>query len=449
MSMQPLTLAVRQFVLRMPQVNRVWVACSGGVDSTVLLHCVAKADLSCPVTALHVNHQLSIHAEAWQQRVQEMSASLGVDCVYQRVLVNARGSGLEQAARRERYRVFEQYLQAGDLLLTAHHQQDQAETLFLRLLRGAGLRGLGAMAPVRAHGAARVGRPFLNQSKETLVSYAHSQSLTWVEDESNDQQIYDRNFLRAQLLPLLQRRWPQAVGQIARAAELLRESETLLSDYAQQDIVSCKPRVERVGNSLLLEPLMAWSLERRNHVVRVWLAQLGYRMPEQKQFAELARALAAKEDKSPVLQWQDCEMRRFQQRLYCLPKHWQPLAGECDADAPWDLDGREYSLGRSRLLIHPAEQGLRPDRAYTVRLRCHVPSVTRAHPAARAHSQSLKKLLQESHLEPWLRPWLPLVFAEGQLVAVGDLWVERRHLYVGEHALSLSWRISTRPTDYD
>lgn len=445
MSMQPLTLTltltVRQFVLNVPHVTRVWVACSGGVDSTVLLHCVAKAGLDCPVAALHVNHQLSPHADVWQQRVQDLCDSLGVECFHERVQIDAHGSGIEQAARRSRYRAFEHYLQEGDLLLTAHHQQDQAETFVLRLMRGAGLRGLGAMAPLRTHGVARIGRPLLQHRKEDLLSYARGHQLQWAEDESNSRQVFDRNYVRAQVTPVLHRRWPRALQQIGRSTQLLQEAEALLADYAADDIAQCEPRVERVGQSVLLQPLREWPEARRNHVLRSWLVRLGYRMPEQKQFVELARLLAALEDKSPVLQWQDCEIRRFQQRLYCLPKDWQPAAGEANVEGQ-RMHGRQaYVSDRNRLLVNVAGQGLAPGRAYTAKLRCHCPEVNRAHPAARAHSQSLKKLLQEHLLEPWLRPWLPLVFAEGELVAVADLWVEKDHLHVGEQALALSWRI--------
>lgn len=441
MSMQPLPLAVRQFVLNVPDVARVWVACSGGVDSTVLLHCVAKADLGRPVAALHVNHQLSPHADVWQRRVQDLCYSLGVDCIHERVQIDAHGSGIEQAARRSRYKAFEHYLREGDLLLTAHHQQDQAETFVLRLLRGAGLRGLGAMAPLRTHGIARIGRPLLQHRKEDLLSYACSHHLQWVEDESNSREVFDRNYVRAQVMPVLQRRWPRASQQIVRSTQLLQEAEALLADYAAGDIARCEPRVERVGHSVLLQPLREWPVARRNHVLRNWLATLGYRMPEQKQFLELARLLAALEDKSPVLHWQDCEIRRFQQRLYCLPNDWQPSAGEANVEGQRIHGCEAYVSDRNRLLVNVAGQGLHPGRAYTARLRCHCPEVNRAHPTARAHSQSFKKLLQEHLLEPWLRPWLPLVFADDKLVAVADLWVEKGYLYVGEQALALSWQI--------
>lgn len=442
--MPPIDLAVRQFIHTAPQVKRVLVACSGGVDSTVLLHCVAKAGLPYPVIGLHVNHQLSVHANAWEQQVQDLCATLDVACFHQRVTVAKSGSGVEQAARQARYRVFEQHLQIGDLLLTAHHQQDQAETFFLRLLRGAGLRGLGAMQPLRTHGNAQIGRPLLQYSKNALLNYARDHDLQWVEDESNEQSIYDRNFLRRQVLPVIEQRWPQAIQQISRSAQLLQEAETLLAHYAEQDIVSCQPRDERVGCSLLLAPLLDWPEARRNQVVRAWLAEQGYRMPEQKQFAELARLLAAQIDKCPVLHWQDCEIRRFQQRLYCLPRHWQSTPEALASDdqkyaVPWAPEMPPASGGYSRLSAYRAEQGVRPGQSFTVRLRHQCPEVVRAHPASRGHSQSLKKLLQEYQVEPWLRPWVPLLFVDDKLVAVADLWVEKQHLYRGNDALGLAW----------
>lgn len=441
--MQPIDFSIRQFILDLPQVKRVLVACSGGVDSTVLLHCVAKAGLTCPVAAVHVNHQLSIYADAWQQQVQDLCARLNVECYHQRVDVLVECGGVEQAARQARYGAFESYLREGDLLLTAHHQQDQAETFFLRLLRGAGLRGLSAMAPVRAHGDARIGRPLLQHTKEELFAYAHCHGLQWVEDDSNQQVIFDRNFLRAQVMPLLQQRWPQALQQVSRSTQLLQEADALLSHYAEHDVALCEPRVERVGQSLLLEPLLNWSEPRRNHVIRVWLTSLGYRLPERKQCFELARVLTAQADKCPVLRWQDCEIRRFQQRLYCLPRSWETVVSEVDPVLQWvpelcTLPQRHLNC----ICAAFVERGLRPGRDYIVKPRSRCPDVKRAHPASRGHSQSLKKLLQEYQVEPWLRPWVPLIFSGNELVAVADLWVEQGHLYQGEQALGLAWQIT-------
>lgn len=434
--MHPLTAAVHQFIVSVPQVKRVLVACSGGVDSTVLLHCVAKARLPVPVLALHVNHQLSHNADAWQQHVEEYSTQLGVECLSERVSVASDGSGIEQAARQARYRAFDSHLRTGDLLLTAHHLQDQAETFFLRLLRGAGLRGLGAMAPLRNHGEALVGRPLLQQPKQALLEYARTFELQWVEDESNQQQHYDRNFLRAEVMPLLQQRWPRAAAQIAHTTELLHEAQGLLSLYAQQDVNHCQPQQERVGASLLFSPLLQWTPARRQQVIRTWLAGLGHRMPEHKQFAELDRLLCAQADRAPVLLWQDCEIRRFQQRLYCLPKHWQP---GCIGPAKLSMGGQVFAGSCSELRAVSAGQGLAPAAEYSVRVRNQCAHITRAHPAARRHSQTFKKLLQEYQVEPWLRPWLPLVFEGDKLVAVADLWVEHAHLYRGVDAISLRW----------
>lgn len=441
--MQPLHQIVRQFVLSVPGVKRVLIAFSGGVDSTVLLHCVAKASLPYPLLALHVNHQLSANADDWQRHCAEICVELGVERAQERVQVQADGGGTEEAARRARYQAFERHLRGGDLLLLGHHQQDQCETFFLRLLRGSGARGLGAMAPLRPHGPALLGRPLLNLSKDDLLAYARSHQLTWIEDESNVCDDYDRNYLRAQVVPALEQRWPRALQQVTYAAERLRETDALLTAYAQEDLLLCEPKAERVGHSLSLQPLLDWSAARRIHVVRAWLESHGYRMPAQKQMRELESLVAARPDRSPLINWRDCELRRFQDRLYCLPAHWQQDCESSARSASFDLrlgSAVTFACG-SRLEVVEAEEGLRAGGDCTVELRKYCPQLSRAQPSGRAHSQSIKKLLQEFALEPWLRPYVPLVFQSGQLAAVADLWVEKSHLHRGAQAVRLAWHI--------
>lgn len=411
---------IRQFVGDLPDVQRVVLAVSGGVDSMVLLDATVQAQLALPMLVVHVNHQLSPHAATWQAQVRNRCASLGVECVTLAVEVKVAGSGLEEAARQARYQAIEQHLRSGDLVLMAHHRQDQLETFFLRLARGAGVRGLAGMAPLRELGPARLGRPFVAVDRSTIEDYARAQGLSWVEDESNSRDHFDRNYLRINVLPLLQQRWPELPAQVGQAMERLRESDDLLAGFADGDLQQCHPRPERLGVSLETAPLLSWSPPRRYNLLRHWLARQGYRAPSRKRLEELDSLLAARQDQNPLLNWGDCELRRYRGRVYCLPGEWQrpsPAPQICSTQA-------DVELGGNRIQWTNASPGL-PAGDYRVVMRDRAPDIYRAHPAGRGHSQSLKKLLQEYGLEPWLRDRVPLVLQGDRLVAVADLWVEK------------------------
>jgi tRNA(Ile)-lysidine synthase len=436
----PLAQIVREHVAAQPGVARVLLALSGGLDSTALLHATVAAQLPQPLLAVHVNHGLSPNASEWQRHCEALCHSLGVAMVSEAVTVAREGEGLEQAARAARYQAIEKHLRLGDLVLMAHHQMDQVETFFLRLARGAGTSGLAAMAQVRDWGPARLGRPFLGLSRDHLHAYAQHHGLRWIEDESNADEGFDRNYLRAQILPLMQQRWPALPAQVVRAAELCRESDQLLADYAAQDLQTCQPRRERVGVSLLAAPLLEWSTPRRHWVMRHWLLSLDFRSPAQKQLAQLQSLLTAARDQNPLLDWGDCELRRFGDRVYCLPTGWNSLLSgsvttDLTADMSVDLqDGFQLqtSIG---------QPGLAPGH-YTLLPRSACPPIKRGHPFQRHHSQTLKNLLQEFRLEPWLRDRVPLVMVGDQLVGVADLWVERDFIRCDSESLQLTWRWS-------
>ena len=219
----------------------LWIGISGGIDSIVLLHWAIKnrsqlGNNGIELRAVHVNHQISSNSQKWQQHVEMVCAKWDVSLSVQSVTVDIIGQGLEQAARTARYKVFDQLLGEGDVLALAHHQEDQAETFLLRLLRGAGIHGLGAIPDNRPLGSANLWRPLLTIPKQLIIDYAKCNKLAWVEDESNRDIQYDRNFLRQKLLPLLRERWPQASKKIAQASEHAREAQALLDEYAAHDL---------------------------------------------------------------------------------------------------------------------------------------------------------------------------------------------------------------------
>ncbi len=418
-----------QKFVRDAEARRVVIALSGGVDSMVLLHVAATLPL--PVTAIHVNHGLSPRADQWQQFCEDQCQRLDIVCLSRRVEVENRGYGIEDSARRQRYGAVAAVLQPGDMVLTAHHRQDQAETFFLRLLRGAGLRGLSAMAPIRPLGQGMLGRPWLHVDKSILQDYARVHQLSWVEDESNTQTRYDRNFLRSAVLPLLRDRWPDIGARIGQTAGLLREADNLLQEYGLQELAVMARRRERLGESLAITPLLALSAARRNHALRTWLHLQAYRSPAYSCFDQVPDLCMARDDANPVLIWGDCELRRFRQRLFCLPAG-VLATGPGPALASWNGQGALQLADGSVLSARSSAAGLRADRSYRISFRyaggqqAGAPQGRlRAQPHNRHRSQRLKKLLQEYALEPWLRDRVPLLWDGDQLAAVGDLWVER------------------------
>ncbi len=400
-----------------PDVRRLWVALSGGLDSCVLLHLLAGLRPRLPVQVLHINHQLSPHADQWQTHCETLAASHGFPFVCETVEVVGAGRGLEMAAREARYVVFERHIEPGDMLLLAHHRDDQAETLLLRLLRGTGLRGLGAMARVRPLGSGLAARPLLEHSRAELRAYAQSKDLQWIEDESNQQVDFDRNYLRHEVLPLLEKRWPDFARRWAETARLARDNECLLREYVGGDLNAADRRQERLGQSVALSYLAELSEVRRKAFLRHWIQTCGFSAPQQVHLEEVEQFFEAAEDAGPQLAFGECELRRFNGRLYLLPRL---MATSQQQNVPWDPAQPLTLPDNGRLSAIKGSIGLRADRQYRIGFR---QGGERCRPYSRAHSQTLKKLLQEYRLEPWLRDRIPLIYAGDQLAAVGDLWV--------------------------
>ncbi|MCB1616603.1 MAG: tRNA lysidine(34) synthetase TilS, partial [Pseudomonadales bacterium] len=259
--------------------RRFVVAFSGGLDSLVLLHLLQDLNLQTPIIALHINHQLSENADHWQAHCERTCEALKIKCFSRSVTVVKGERGLEDAAREARYREFSEFLEPGDWLLTGHHLDDQAETYLLRLTRGSGPRGLGGMPQTRKMGKGRIHRPFINFSRKDLEAYAYEQGLNWVEDESNADLMFDRNYLRHEVIPPLKHRWHSILQNIQRSARLSRESEELNRELAAIDLFACYPRHDRYGLSIALGYLKGCSAVRQKNIVRYWIEDNDVELP--------------------------------------------------------------------------------------------------------------------------------------------------------------------------
>lgn len=396
---------------RHPCAGSRWLGYSGGLDSSVLLHLLAGVGF--PLRAVHVHHGLSPNADTWLEHCAASASALGVPFTALRVSVAVEEGGLEQAARRARYAAFESLMQAGDQLLLAQHGDDQVETFFLRLLRGAGALGLGAMAESRPLGAGSLLRPLLGASRAQLEDYARARGINWIEDESNADQRLERNYLRTRVLPLLRERWPLR-ERVARASANLREAALLLRELGEGDLAVCGRRGERFGESLGLDGVSALPPHRQRNLLRSWIEACGGEMPQAAQLEQaLSQLFTAAEDGCPAVALGGLVLRRFRGRLYLTP----PLSAvPAEGEWAWDGAGSLALPGGWELAADPGW----PAGDYRVRFRR---GGERARPTDRQHSQTLKKLLQERGLEPWLRDWVPLVYRGDELVAVGDLFV--------------------------
>lgn len=413
--LSPSTLARR--LERLGADSAYCVAYSGGLDSTVLLHLMAvlAADHGLSLRAVHVHHGLQPQAESWAKHCRVQAAALGLDCAVLTVAVERdSGEGLEAAARRARYDALAAHLHPGELLLTAHHADDQAETLLLHLLRGSGPRGLAGMRDARPLGRGRLLRPLLPWSRARLRAYAESHALSWVEDPSNAHCDHDRNWLRHTLLPVLAQRWPDPGRRLARAAGEQEEAEALLRELAAQDLAA-QPR----GPGLSVSALSQLRPARARNLIRHWLLTAGVRPPPRARLQQgLHDLLQAGADRQPVLRWPEGELRRYRDWIYRLPAG-GPVPWP---DRAWDPNTPLAVPGVGTLRLVPAEEGVSASwlaaGGLTVGRRRAGERCRLAH---RAGSRPLSKLFQDAGVPPWERDRLPILRRGDEVVAIANL----------------------------
>ncbi|MGS2724056.1 tRNA lysidine(34) synthetase TilS [Porticoccus sp. GXU_MW_L64] len=394
--------------------GRVFVGYSGGLDSHVLLHALASTLGPDNVTALHINHQISPNANNWQAHCAEQCRQLNVPLQAFRVALEA-GESLELAARNARYEIFEAALESGDLLLLAHHADDQAETVLYRLMRCSGPRGLSGIPRSRPLGKGQLLRPLLGIARKDIHQYAQHHNLQWVEDESNQQLTYDRNYLRHNVVPNIEQRWPDLAKRLSQVASLCADSDELNRQLATADLQAANERQERLGVSIDQRSLTQLSHLRRHNLIRFWLQKHAYSMPPRNRLERIHREfLDAKTDANPIIDFCDCQLRRYNNRIYLLPS--MPPPPDAQTEVIWDGKQPLHIEGCGQLTA--AEPFAQP---VTVRFR---KGGERCQPHSRNSSQTLKKLLQEYQLEPWLRERVPLLYESKSdfLLAAADVF---------------------------
>lgn len=407
----------------LPRAPVWWVAYSGGADSHALLHALAtlRDTLGGELRAVHVDHGLHPDAGAWARHCAQVGADLRIPLRVLRVDARAgRGESPEAAARTARYAALRELVGPGELLLTAHHADDQAETVLLQLLRGAGPAGLAGMAARRRFGAGVLVRPLLGFTRAALRGYAAAHALAWIEDSANADPAVARSHLRHTVVPALAARWPGFAATLTRAAAHQAEAARVLEGVARADLAA----LGGGAAGLAVEGLRALDPARQRLVLRAWLRASGLPVPPAARLERGRRdLLGARDDREPAVRWPGAEVRRYRGRLHAMV----PLPPvPATLSLPWDL--REPLILPAGLGVLHAQAacgvGLSAaacrGRAVTVHLRS---GGERCRPRARAHSRAVKKLLQERGVPPWIRARLPLVYVDGQLAAVAHLWV--------------------------
>jgi tRNA(Ile)-lysidine synthase len=394
--------------------GRLVVAYSGGLDSSVLLHALSRLDSSIGIEAFHVDHGWHADSERWSAHCRETAASLGFSCTVERVLATSQfGRSAEEVAREARYGALANFLVKGDTLLTAHHGDDQLETLLMRLFRGTGVRGMRAIHTQASFASGRLVRPLLEFSRVELLALAKAWGIAWLDDPANADSRYDRSYLRSNVLPAIKSRWASAHRVADRVARHMSEAESLLDELAAQDAAeiddpTCVPLA-------VLEPL---SGARQSNLLRYVLRQCGLPGATDRQLLGLRRCLASASDAETCVCWPGVEARIYRRTLYLMtPIAAMPpdYSGELSQDVP--LDG---PFGRIEL-VQVADQGI-PDRLTGEPLRVAFRrGGERFLPAGHGQHKSLKHWFQEQAILPWMRQRLPLVYCRDRLIAIADL----------------------------
>lgn len=411
---------------------RLWLAYSGGLDSSALLHLLATLRLR-RLHAVHVHHGLQGSADRWARHCARECRALGVPCTVMRVRIDPQdAAGPESAARTARYAALRSQMKPGDLLITAHHQDDQAETVLLRLLRGTGISGLAAMRELSDFAPGQLWRPLLQTPRNAIHAYAQQHRLRWIEDPHNQIPRYARSFLRSEILPRLQTHWPHAQKSLARAAQNAAEAEELLQGLAEADLEivgrvsasvtrSHEQALDMVGYAsrlthptvLSVADLLKLSTARRANVLRHWLALKNLLAPSSSTLARLEQEmLRARPDAQPLLHCETYEFRRYRDALYVMP----PLPPAPQQEFEWNGIGTLELPPGCGSLVSSARKAL----PLMVRF---ARGGEKLKPQGETHTRSLKNLFQESALPPWQRLRTPLIYRGDELLAVAGRWL--------------------------
>jgi tRNA(Ile)-lysidine synthase len=433
-----LTMQLRPLLRLLHPHPHLLVAFSGGLDSTVLLHqLVTLRDTQAAnfyIRAMHIHHGLSPFADEWAEHCRKVCEQWNVPIDVKRVQLADDGLGIEAHARAARYQALAATLRPEEVLLTAQHLDDQCESFLLALKRGSGPAGLAAMPQRLPFGSTELIRPLLGQTRKELESWANEHQLAWIEDESNQDDSYDRNYLRLRVLPEIQQRWPHFAQSVARSAELCGEQEQLLDELLAEQL----NELVQGDGVILIEPMLSLSAIRRAALLRRWFAMHKAPMPSRAALLRLWDEVAtSREDANPRLKFGDYEVRRYQGALY-----WLPITnGPGDEIVPWPAPFAPLTLPCGLGVIQCAADGVEvraplDNEPVTVRFKAS----GQFHIVGRERGRSLKKIWQESGIPPWQRERTPLLYYGEQLIAALGVFVTQDGKATEQSCWHVDWQ---------
>jgi tRNA(Ile)-lysidine synthase len=394
------------------------LAYSGGLDSHVLLHLFAslRDKYSFHLRVIHINHGVSLHAEKWAAHCDKVCRQLNIPFHTETLEQIDVTLNLEEKLRQYRYQLFKNALTENEILLTAHHQNDQAETLLLQLCRGSGLKGLAAMPRLKKFGKGFHARPLLDFTRDDLLKYATDHALSWIDDESNANLHHTRNFIRHEVMPILAKRFPSVTKTLARSADHCAEAQEFIERLTRDTLTNMEGSA---SGTLSVKKLIQREVNEQQYILREWIQQAGFLLPSMVKMQQMTeRLLHARMDKMPHVQWGNAEIRRYRDDLYMMEKM---KPHDPSQIIPWDV---------SKPLIIPHIGTLEPSVITEKKCRTDFKNVTvqfrqggeMLRLEGRAHRHELKKLFQMWGVLPWLRDRVPLVYVDGVLEVVVGYW---------------------------
>jgi tRNA(Ile)-lysidine synthase len=420
----------------------LWLACSGGLDSSVLCHALSMLSATHPINlaVIHINHQWHPHAAQWAKQVKQQVKSYGITCHIK--TIDQATNACETAARTARYQLINEMLHTGDVVMTAHHLDDQVETILMRLFRGTGPDGLGGIAPCSTLNHALLVRPLLAYTKSMLADYAKHHGLQWIDDPSNTALDADRNYLRHELIPIIEKRWPNYSKNIGKTAILCQQAKNKNAETKSE----AKPQDQT--NRLPLTTLHSFSKEKRLTLLRHWLIEQTRAYPTHAILDNMDRTLIqSRPDAQPEVIWQKWSIRRYRNRLYIHNKpnikaielSQQPMVWQLDRAINWQGGTLTATRKKGKGLIHlPKDAQLtlnqRP-KGGSIQLFGHV------------HHKSIKKQLYDWSIPPWKRSTLAYLFHKNCLVAIAQYGIAE--CIATKNAEDWGWQISWHKPKHD
>ena len=407
--------------------QRIGIAFSGGVDSHVLLHFLTKKlHKHTNLFALHINHGINDQSNLWERHCKEICNSLGVNFVSFKLSFKDSSSVNEHDLRKARYSKLLSWANDEDVICTAHNKDDNTETILFRIIRGTGIKGLKGIPFKRKIGNVHLIRPFLQISKSEIIDYAKKNNLFWIEDPSNQDITFSRNFLRADILPLIKKRWPKYTDSFSHLSIHAKYSQEIAEEVADLDL---KKYLLGSSNQLSLSCIGHLSEARFLNLLHRWLSNYSNQPISFKIIQEIKKTfLSENKQTDPIITLGGVDnegsfqLRKYGEVLFILP-HISPVILNERPSLQWNMEN-PIDLPTGKLTaIKSFGKGLETDAIKgNINIQWRIGG-ERCKPAGRNKSQRLKKLLQEYEIPPWLRDRLPLIYIDEKLAAVADVWV--------------------------